>query len=194
MIFRKWGGGEGSKAVWNFSEVSSVLVCPSVPYGYQWGSRTARRGIVWFYYDHQSDCNKTSKWNGGVGHHHFDDALKRWAWKEWDWRQIWKQWGWGTEWHKPAIQVQQLSSFTFFASSSLSPYCHSFILRTSYHEQNQTDGHNNHVGLGWTLTHEKKDLQPRRNILQLCLLQKMASIEQRWIERENKLLNWVSWA
>ena len=29
MIFQKWGGG--SKAVWNFSEVSSVLETPSVP-------------------------------------------------------------------------------------------------------------------------------------------------------------------
>ena len=29
MIFRKWGGG--AKAVWNFSEVSSVLVWPPVP-------------------------------------------------------------------------------------------------------------------------------------------------------------------
>ena len=56
-----------------------------------------------------------------------------------------------------------------------------FLIVTSYHEQikKQKYGHDNHVGLGWTLTHEKKDLQPRRNILQLCLLQKMASIEQR---------------
>ena len=31
MIFQRWGGG-GLKAVWNFSEVSSVLETPSVPY------------------------------------------------------------------------------------------------------------------------------------------------------------------
>ena len=31
MIFRKWGGGGGPKAVWNFSENSSVLVGPPVP-------------------------------------------------------------------------------------------------------------------------------------------------------------------
>ena len=31
MIFRKWGGG--SKAIWNFSEKTSVLVGPSVPKG-----------------------------------------------------------------------------------------------------------------------------------------------------------------
>ena len=30
MIFRKWGGG--SKAVWNFSKVSSVLLGPGFPY------------------------------------------------------------------------------------------------------------------------------------------------------------------
>ena len=33
MIFRKWGGG-GSKAVWNFSENSSVLETASFPYHY----------------------------------------------------------------------------------------------------------------------------------------------------------------
>ena len=31
MIFQKWGGAGGSKAVWNFSENSSVLVPSTVP-------------------------------------------------------------------------------------------------------------------------------------------------------------------
>ena len=35
MIFRKWGGGGGSKAVWNFSENSSVLVWGGFPNTHQ---------------------------------------------------------------------------------------------------------------------------------------------------------------